>query len=149
MNIYVPVEAVLLHRLRQVSHSLCCSSQPGLNLWQVKHHLPVCSCVQGRRFLIPLSVFWALKHRISTFIRPTRPLFRAGLQGRSDRGDHRWGGFTSHRWHCNAHAENVLDLDDGDFGTNCGENKEGRGKRGMRERGITRRREKHWFIFKV
>ncbi len=118
VHIHVSIDAVLLHRVCEVSDSLRRGPQPGLDLRQVQNHLPVGPCVERRGFLVPAVRIWFLGWLVPADAGPTRIIMfiGAGFQGGSHRGYHRGGSLTGHRWYGNIHGETQLILRTGLFG---------------------------------
>ncbi len=118
VHIHVSIDAVLLHRVCEVSDSLRRGPQPGLDLRQVQNHLPVGPCVERRGFLVPAVGILFLGWLVSADAGPTRIIVFIGarFQGGSHRGYHRGGSLTGHRWYGNIHGETQLILRTGLFG---------------------------------
>lgn len=100
MHIHMLVLGVLVHKVGEVPHPLGGGPQPGLNLGQVQHHLPVGARVQGRGLLVPAVsrmrgylLGARLLHLPVTSAGPSRAGILlsgagGGLQGGGDGGDH-------------------------------------------------------------
>lgn len=118
VHIHMSIDAVLLHRMCEVSYSLCRGPQPCLYLWQVEHNLPVGPCVEGWGLLVPVVRILFVGRSITANTSPTQfwviVLIQVIFKGGGHRSDHRGRSLSGHRRYGDAHGETRRGPEDGD-----------------------------------